>query len=277
MISQDVIIAVDGSSMPAYLARPPEGSGEHPAVIVLGEVFGFTPEVKRVTDLLASTGYVALAIDYYHRANPRLSEPYTDEGNSRAFAAAARVTARDFIADVQAAIEWLNGQPFVRHGKIATWGFGFGATGAFVASGITALSGAICFYPAHIAAPMPSGGEPPLDRVSGVEVPLLLIFGEQDYYVPRFDMDRIGSALRSAGKRFTLQIYPGVGHSFFRHGRPEAIVEQQRYSDEAIAQAVADAWDLVRQFLKDAFSRTASPAREAVTGDIRTERTQSLR
>lgn len=275
MIGRDISISVDGSQMAGYLARPEENSGAHPAVIVLQEVFGFTPEVRRVTDLLASTGYVGLAIDYYHRKNPRLSEPYTDEGNEKAFAAATNVTADQLNADVRAAIDWLSEQPFVRSGNYATWGFGFGATAAFVTSDLADLSGAICFYPGNIAAPMPSGGPAPIDLASGARVPLLLAFGDQDYYVSRFDMDRIETALRSAGAEFRIQIYPNVGHSFFRHGRPEAVAEHHRYSDEAIAQAVADSWDLVRMFLKDVFSRQKSPA--AVTGDIRSTRTQSLR
>ncbi len=274
MISQDVSISVDGSQMPAYLARPEENSGAHPAVIVLQEVFGFTPEVRRVTDLLASTGYVGLAIDYYHRVHPRLSEPYTEEGNKNAWAAATQITAESLMQDVRAAIEWLDQQSFVREGKVATWGFGFGGTAAFVTSSLPQLSGAICFYPSNVATPMPAGGEPPIEHASEVTVPLLIIFGEKDYYISRYDMDRIYSALQAAGKDFRCQIYPNVGHSFFRHGRPEAIIETQRYSDEAVAQAVADSWDLVRKFLRDTFSRTR--ARAAVTGDIRTERTPQV-
>jgi carboxymethylenebutenolidase len=275
MISQEATISVDGSQMPVYLARPEENSGAHPAVIVLQEVFGFTPEVRRITDLLASTGYVGLAIDYYHRSHPRLSEPYSEEGNKNAFAAAGAVTPDMMRQDVDAAIAWLNQQSFVRAGRIATWGFGFGATAAFITSSSRELSGAICFYPGNIATPLPSGGEPPIEHASEVQIPLLLLFGEKDYYVSRYDMDRIHSALSAAKKDFHLQIYPNVGHSFFRHGRPEAIAETQRYSDEAIAQAVADSWDLVRKFLRDVFSRPQS--RGAETGDIRTERTPQFR
>jgi carboxymethylenebutenolidase len=270
MISQDVIISVDGSQMSAYLARPEEGSGAHPAIVVLPEVFGFTPEVKRITDLCASTGYVGLAINYFHRTNPQLSEPYTEEGNRNAWAAAERITAQSLTQDVLAAIEWLNQQSFVRDGKIATWGFGFGANGAFITSTLPQLSGAICFYPTNVATPLPSGGEAPIEHAAEVAIPLLMLFGEKDYYISRYDMDRLHGALKAAGKKFHVQIYPDVGHSYFRHGRPEAIVETQRYSDEAIAQAVADSWDLVRKFLRDIFK---SPAHAAVTGDIRRERT----
>jgi carboxymethylenebutenolidase len=274
MISQDITIPVDDLQMPAYLARPDERSGPHPAVIVLQEVFGLTPEVRRITDLLASTGYVALAINYYHRTNPNLNEPYTEEGNRNAFAAAARVTAEHLTADVRAAVQWLNAQSFVRAGNIATWGFGFGATAAFITSSLAELSGAICFYPANVANPMPGGHEPPISDAHRVAVPLLLVFGQKDYYVSRFDMDRIHRALKDAGKDFHMQIYPNVGHSFFRHGRPEAIVEVERYSDEAIAQAVADAWDLVQAFLRDVFSRRRSHA--SVSGDIHKKHTESI-
>ena len=274
MISQDVTISVDGSQMPAYLARPEENSGAHPAVIVLQEVFGFTPEVKRVTDLLASAGYVGLAVDYYHRIHPRLSEPYTEEGSENAFAAAAGITPESATLDVSAAVAWLNEQSFVRHGNIATWGFGFGATIAFIASSLRELSGAVCFYPGNVATPLPSGGEPPIELAGEVAIPLLLAFGEKDYYVSRYDMDRMYGALTEAHKDFRMQIYPNVGHSFFRHGRPEAIVEQQRYSDESVAQAVADSWDLVRKFLRDIFNRSAQRANE--TGEIRKEHTPPL-
>ncbi len=275
MISQDVLIPVDGFSMPAYLARPEEGSGPHPAVIVLQEVFGFTPETKRVTELLASIGYVGLAINYYHRTSPQMAEPYTEEGLNNASKSCASVTAQNLITDVGAAIEWINAQPFVKTGKIATWGFDFGANAAFITSGLRELSGAILFYPTHLADPMPSGGEPPLNHAAEVNIPLLIIFGDQDYYVPRADMDLITSELKKAGKDARVQVYPNVGHAFFRHGRPQAIMELQRYSDEAIAQAVADSWDLVKSFLIDIFNRPLQRAAE--TGDIRTERTQSIR
>lgn len=275
MISQDVIIPVNGSNMPAYLARPQEGSGPHPAVIVLHELFGFTPETKRVTELLAGIGYAGLAINYYHRTSPQVSEAYTEEGMKRASEIAQSVTARNLAGDIRGAVEWLNAQPFVKSGKIATWGFGFGATAAFVTADQQDLCGAISFYPTYLATPMPSGGEPPLEHSSEVNVPLLLVFGEQDYYVSRYDMDRIGQTLKTANKDVRMQIYPNVGHSFFRHGRPQAIAELQRYSDEAVAQAVADSWDLVKSFLMDVFNRPSPRASE--TGDIRTERTQSIR
>jgi carboxymethylenebutenolidase len=202
-------------------------------------------------------------------------QPYSEEGVQEANRIAASVTAENLIADVSGAIAWLNSQPFVKSGKIATWGFDFGANAAFVTAGLRELSGAIMFYPTQVMVAMPSGGEPPIDHVQDIAIPLLIIFGEQDYYVPRYDMDRMCQTIKDAKKDVRMEIYPGVGHSFFRHGRPQAILELQRYSDEAVAQAVADAWGMVKAFLIDIFNRPRSRAAE--TGDIRTERTQSIR
>ena len=49
--------------------------------------------------------------------------------------------------DVAAARDWLNEQSFVQHGKIATWGFGYGGTSAFLARAVDTLYGS-----AHIEA-----------------------------------------------------------------------------------------------------------------------------
>ena len=91
MQTQDLTIDVDGSPMPSYLARP-DGNEPKPAVIVLQEIFGVNAEVKRIADLFASAGYVALAINYYHRTHPKLNEPYTQEGLQVGFAAAGAVS-----------------------------------------------------------------------------------------------------------------------------------------------------------------------------------------
>ena len=103
MISQAVNISVDGSQMDSYLARPPEGSGPHPAVIVLQEVFGVNDEMRRVTDLLAGAGYVGLAINYYHRtALPRAAHARERRRSRRGHRVAKipRVRARRQSCDV---------------------------------------------------------------------------------------------------------------------------------------------------------------------------------
>lgn len=272
MISQDVTIPVNGLQMPAYLARPEEGSGAHPAVIVLQEIFGINAEMRRITELVAGAGYVGLAINFYHRTHPGLDVGYDEDGMNVGREAAGNVSRATLLPDLQASMDWLNAQPFVKNGQIATWGFCMGGAVAFLSATLPGISGAICFYGGSIARPFMSGDPEALADIDRISAPLLLCFGEKDQGIPREAIDRITSELRSHGKTFKCQTYPGVGHAFFRHGSPRAVSEHHQYSDEAIAQAVADSWDLVKSFLRENLSRTQPSA--SASDDTRTARTQ---
>jgi carboxymethylenebutenolidase len=229
--------------MPAYLARPDDGT-PRPAVIVLQEIFGVNAEVKRITDLVASAGYVGLAINYYHRTHPQLDEPYTQDGLQNGFAAAGSVTRAGLTADIGAAVAWLDAQPFVRPGHIATWGFCFGGTVAFFSATLPGIAAAIPFYGGHIANALPSGEPAMLADAAAVRAPLLLAFGGQDDYIPQEAIDAIRSGLTAAGKAFEIDVYPDQGHAFFRES------SHALETPDATGQAVAQAWERVRAFLK---------------------------
>lgn len=260
MISQDLTIPVNGSSMPAYLVRPQDGSGPHPAVIVLQEVYGVNHEMRRITDLLPSVGYVGLAINFYHRTHPALNEPYTDQGARTGKEAAKEVTRENLLADIAAAVDWLNAQDFVKKGKVATWGFCFGGTAAFLSATTEDVLGAIGFYGTGIIREWGAAQPEALSEAPNLRAPVLLCFGADDPSTPRAEIERLDSSLRAAGADYQIQIYPNVGHAFFRHGSPQAIDNHAGSSDEAIAEAVADAWGLVQAFLHKIFHH-ATPSK----------------
>ena len=237
----------DGSSMPAYLARPDAASGPHPAVIVLQEIFGVNKEVRRIADLVASAGYVALAPNYYHRTHPDLNEPYTDEGMERGYAAAAKVSRDSLCKDVAASINWLNEQEYVKAGKVATWGFCFGGAVAFLTATLNGLAGAVCFYGTSIAKPMPDGSAPALEVAKNVRVPLLLCYGAQDPSITSDDIEKTRQALNAANKVFEIEVYKNVGHAFFRESADQ--LHTSKHSE-----VVADAWNLVQAFFKKVFA-----------------------
>jgi len=237
--SQELSINVDGSPMPSYLARP-DGDDPRPAVIVLQEIFGVNREVRRIAELVASAGYVALAINYYHRTHPNLNEPYTSEGLQNGFAAAGKVNRATLRADVGAAIAFLEGQSYVAKGKIATMGFCFGGSAAFVTATLPGLAAAICFYGGSIAASFPHPNEPEaLADAGDIKIPLLLFFGGQDDYIPAASVKRIEDTLTAANKEHEVVVYPNVGHAFFRES-----------SAHAGQHEVDDAWLRVQAFLK---------------------------
>jgi carboxymethylenebutenolidase len=260
VIGQDLTIPVDGSTMDAYLARPEDGSGAHPAVIVLQEIFGVNGEMRRITDLLAGAGYVGLAINFYHRSHPRLEAAYDEEGVKTGLEAARHISRATLRADIDAAVQWLEAQPFVKRGKVATWGFCMGGSVAFLIAAYPGICAAVSFYGGSIARPFPSGEPEALADIDAVHAPILLCFGEEDPGIPREAIDRTAKALDERGKTYTCQVYPGVGHAFFRLGSARAVAQQTHYSDEAIAHAVADSWDSVQVFLRRCFSAKQAQA-----------------
>jgi len=239
MKTRDLSIDVDGISMPCYLAGP-DGDGPYPAVIVFQEIFGVNAEVKRIAELFASAGYLALAPNYYYRTHPGLNEPYNDEGLKNGFAAAGVVTKANLRKDATACIDWLNAQTFVAKGKIATCGFCFGGTVAFVTATLPGLKAAIPFYGGHIAAALPNGEPEALADAKDIRVPLLMFFGGQDDYITPDKVERIDRTLTELGKPHEIVVYPNVGHAFFRQS-----------SGELNKQEVADAWQRVQAFLKE--------------------------
>lgn len=235
--STSISIPVEGAKMPAYLARP-SSQEPAPAVIVLQEIFGVNAEIRRIADLVAQTGYVGLAINYYHRTDPDLDVPYNDEGIAKGRAASSKVTRKTIEPDINAAIDWLNAQDFVKFNHIATWGFCAGGSMAFFSSTLRGISGAVSFYGGQIAKPLHSGEPGFIEEAQRVKAPLLLVFGGKDQGIPQEDVDRVERTLRDAKKRFSLHTYPNEGHGFFRQS-----------SNDFANPDVTDAWTRVREFL----------------------------
>ncbi len=223
MITQEVTIEAPRGPMRAHLARVDDKP--RPAVIVLEGVYGFDDEIKRITEVTAGSGFDAIAVDYLR-------------GNDAATVFDPKAV-RD---DVAAARDWLNEQPFVQHGKIATWGFGYGGTAAFLASSLAGLAASIVFYGQSIARPLPGTAKPALDEIDEYRTPLLLVFGGHDEQIGAGEIAAIRDRLTARHAHFQIQEYPEVGHSFFREDLGTIATRQ-----------IADAWDRVRSFLRQSF------------------------
>ena len=220
MISETATIAAPNGPMPAYIARPSTGDPK-PAVIVLEGVYGFDDEIRRMTGLLGAAGYVGIAIDY-------LRGKTVAEGFHSA-------TVCD---DIAAARDWLNERDYVQHGRIGAWGFGIGGAVAFMVATLPGVHASISFYGQSIAKGLPDGGDAPIKDAEHLRAPLLLIFGGADELVTPDDIRRISTRLDAAGKKYEMEIYPNVGHSFFRQDHGTIATRE-----------IADAWDRVQAYL----------------------------
>ena len=120
--TETIEIAVgDGSTMPAYLARPADGQNPT-AVVVAHELFGVNPDIRAVVDDLATAGHLAIAPEFYHRDAPPGHWLARDaEGRRVGFDYLHRVTRDQALADAAAAVNWLRSQPRIE--EVAMVGF----------------------------------------------------------------------------------------------------------------------------------------------------------
>jgi carboxymethylenebutenolidase len=189
--------------MRALLALP-EGSpppGGWPAVVAIHDIFGFTPDIQRITRRFADSGYAALAPALYDGAGaPVLCVARTVRDMSRGEGAAFQRldAARSFLA--------ANSQ--IDGSRIGVTGFCMGGGFALYWAAQGGLQVCAPFY-----------GQVPEDESALRRVcPVIAGFGELD----RSFLDhakRLEKHLASLGVPHDVKIYPDVGHSFMNdHG-----------------------------------------------------------
>ncbi|MGH7328797.1 MAG: dienelactone hydrolase family protein [Polyangiaceae bacterium] len=228
-------IDVARHKMPAYVARPC-GTGRRPAIVVLEGLYGFDDEVRRVTDLVASVGYVGVAINYFYRLDPHFCEPFTPSGQACGIGATKSIRVHELQADLEATRDWLRSLPYVDPARIGAWGFGFGGAAAFTAACVPGYQVVAAFYPQSIGKRLPSGDPPPIDGAKSLRAPMLLFFGGRDDQIKRDEIVELSRKLKDASKKFDVHLYDTVGHSFFR--------------DQSHSYEIADAWERVQAFFR---------------------------
>jgi carboxymethylenebutenolidase len=222
-----IVIATRDGAMPAHLARP-AGRDPRPAVIVVQEAFGLNDHIEDVAGRLADEGWVALAPDLFYRGGPRRTAAYSDLPT--AIAMMAELRDDGIVADVDASIEWLRAQPFVRGDRIAITGFCMGGRVSYLAA---------CALPGKIRAAAPFyGGGIPIERTASLGCPVLAFFGDQDPFIPLDQVRALEAEAIALGKSVEVVVYPGAPHGFFCNER-----------DSYRAGAAADAWQRLTAFL----------------------------
>jgi carboxymethylenebutenolidase len=213
-------IDVEGASMQAYVASP-EGAGQYPAVLVLMEIFGINAHIQDVTQRIAKEGYVAMAIDYYHRVAPGMQLGYTQSDIEKGKQCKDQVSQADMLADAQAAINYLQQHPQVNpKGRLGSIGFCFGGYVAYVVSTLPQIAATASFYGSGIAVDLPGKEEPPVDKSDEIEGFMLCLFGDKDASIPQEDIQMIESSLERGRVSHKVIVYPDVDHGFFCDQRP---------------------------------------------------------
>jgi carboxymethylenebutenolidase len=209
----------------AYVARPLEGAGRSPAVIVIHENKGLVPYIRNTARRLANLGYVAVA--------PDLLAPLGGTGTfatpSEATAALKERDPQALIDDVRQVFDDICRWDDVDDMRVGIIGFCFGGGVAWkVLTQEPRLAAGVPFY----------GPSPAEDDVPGIGAPVLAVYGELDERITS-QLPAIRAAMDRHGKHLETLVVPGAQHAFHNDTNPD------RYD----AEAARHAWEVALDFL----------------------------
>jgi carboxymethylenebutenolidase len=181
------------SATNAYLARPSNGNGPWPGVVVIHDAFGLTTVARQHAERLAANGYLTVVPDLFARG-----------GMLRCVRATfAALTSGEGLAfeDLQAAQSWLLVQTDCS-GRIGVIGFCMG--GGF----------ALMVASRSYAVAAPNYGHLPEDlSVLDGACPIVASYGGRDRGMPGAAA-RLAAVLRERNIPHDIKEYPEAGHSF---------------------------------------------------------------
>ncbi|HEX3441598.1 MAG TPA: dienelactone hydrolase family protein [Pseudolabrys sp.] len=185
-----------GTRISGYLARL-KSKGRRPAAIVIHENRGLNPHIQDIARRLALEGFLAYAVDML---SPLGGTP-TDEDKGRDMI--ATLDAGETARRIAAAVPFLAGHAETT-GKVGAVGFCWGG-GMVNRIAVLAphLKAGVAYY----------GAQVPADQVKSIHAALLLHYAGLDQRI-NAGIAAYEAALKSAGKQFSIYIYPDVNHAF---------------------------------------------------------------
>ena len=174
-----------------WRADPP--NAPRGAVVVVQEIFGVNPHIRRVVDRYAAHCFIALAPAVFDHLEPHVELDYDETGVARGRDLVARVGFERVLEDVQAAADVLQDEA-----KVGVVGFCWGGTVAFLAN--TRLGRpAVSYY----------GGRSMPFVHEKLRAPMMFHFGERDPIIP----PEAVATHRERHPDAIFHVYP-AGHGF---------------------------------------------------------------
>jgi carboxymethylenebutenolidase len=185
-----------GARINGYLARL-KSKGKRPAVIVIHENRGLNPHIQDIARRIALEGFLSFAVDML---SPLGGTP-PDEDKARDMIGTLKPD--ETAKQIAAAVPFLAAHA-ESTGNVGAVGFCWGG-GMVNRIAVLApeLKAGVAYY----------GLQVPADQVAAIRAPLLLHYAGLDERV-NAGIAAYEAALKAAGKRFTIHVYPNVNHAF---------------------------------------------------------------
>jgi carboxymethylenebutenolidase len=211
-------VAVTGGDMPVYFARPSNVQNP-PVIVVCMEIFGLHEWVKDITRRVGHLGALAIAPNYYFRAETNGVDLTKIDDMKNLFPIVNAKTDTELFADLDATVAWAKAQGG-NTDRLGIMGFCRGGRTVWHYSTHNPnLKAGVAFYGSLIdkndAAPKSS-----IDLAPDVKEPVLGLYGEADTGITPDQVAQMEAALKAAGKTAEFHEYPGAPHGFVADYRP---------------------------------------------------------
>ena len=199
----DVATLSGENTFEAYRASP-DGTPKA-AIIVIQEVFGVNPGIRRKCDRLAEQGYLALAPDLFWRIDRGIQlDPDVPEELQRGLDLFGKFDQDAGIRDIEATIHAVR-KSLGERGKVGAVGYCLGGRLAFMTACRTDVDASVGYYGVGI--------DGLLGEKHAIAKPALLHIAGDDGFVDKETQAKMHAGLDDH-PRVTLYDYPGEDHGF---------------------------------------------------------------
>lgn len=219
LLAETVSLAgANGDLINAYLARP-LGPGPYPAMVLVHHMPGWDEWYREVTRKFAHHGYVTISPNLYFRNGHGTPEDVAAQVRSE-----GGIPDDQAVGDLAGAMRHVQSLPF-SSGKVGLFGTCSGGRHAYLTAclvpGFDAIidcwGGRVVMSPDQLNANFPVA---PIDYTKDLSCPILGLFGDEDSSPTPDQVDQHEAELKRLSKTYDFHMYPGAGHGFFYHHRP---------------------------------------------------------
>lgn len=206
-----------------YIARPKK-KGRYPGVIVVPGNRIEEPYIPETAAMLAQGGFVGLAVNIYRLMpvsdNPQ-SLPTSATPQEQLNIVANRMPDELTMQDIQAGLDYLKSQSFVKQKHLGVMGFCSGGRYALMFTAQSKETTAVVsFYGTLMLPPRFNRKRTPFDVIKQIKAPFQGHYGTRDTNAPPADAERFVKELRAQATPAELFTYE-AGHGFFAYNRDE--------------------------------------------------------
>ena len=217
LIAGEVKIPVADGEIPAYRAMPEKGKS-FPVVLVVQEIFGVHEHIKDMCRRFAKLGHVAIAPELYSRQGDVSKITNINEIISKVV---SKVPDAQVMSDLDATVVWAKKSAKGDANKLAITGFCWGGRIVWLyAAHNPQLKAGVAWYGRLVGSPDELHPTHPVDIATQLKAPVLGLYGGRDTGIPQDTIEKMRAAVKAAGGKSEIVVYPNAGHGFNADYRP---------------------------------------------------------